>query len=81
MVSLEVDEWEVRYLEAAFLELHDAGVVDAGPLGKDEDGQLIGVLHVIFQPENKNLVLTDQYMVVHFGEKSTRTCVYERYLY
>ncbi len=57
MVSLEVDEWEVRYLEAAFLELHDAGVVDASSLGKDEDGQLVGVLHVIFQPEYENLVV------------------------
>jgi hypothetical protein len=51
VVSWEVDEWEVRYLEAAFLELHDAGVVDASPLRKDEDGQLVGILHVIFQPE------------------------------
>jgi hypothetical protein len=53
-VSKEVDDQEVGYLEAAFLELHDAGVVDAGPLGKDEDGQLVGILHVIFQPEYKN---------------------------
>ena len=36
-------------LKGAFLELHDAGVVDAGPLGEDEDGQLVRVLNVFLQ--------------------------------
>jgi hypothetical protein len=37
-------------LEGALLEQHDAGVVDAGALGEDEDGHLAGVLHVLLQP-------------------------------
>lgn len=37
-------------LEGSLLELHDAGVVDAGPLGEYEDGQLVRVLHVLLQP-------------------------------
>ena len=42
------------HLEAALLELHDAGVVDACSLGEDEDGQLVGVLHVLLQPEHRH---------------------------
>ena len=38
------------YLEAALLELHDGGVVDAGALGEDQDRQLVRVLHVVPQP-------------------------------
>ena len=38
------------YLEAALLELHDGGVVDAGALGEDQDRQLVRVLHVVAQP-------------------------------
>ena len=37
-------------LKGSFLELHDTGVVDAGPLGEYEDGQLVRVLHVLLQP-------------------------------
>ena len=37
------------HLEAALLELHDGGVVDAGALGEDQDRQLVGVLHVVPQ--------------------------------
>jgi hypothetical protein len=36
-----------------FYYLHDGGVVDAGALGEDEDGQLGGVLHVLLQSLNK----------------------------
>ena len=37
-------------LERSLLELHDAGVIDAGSLGEYEDGQLVRVLHVLLQP-------------------------------
>lgn len=36
-------------LKGSFLELHDARVVDAGPLGKDEDWQLVGIVHVLLE--------------------------------
>ena len=46
------------HLKAAFFELHDRGVVDAGPLRKDEDGQLVRVVDMLLQPiESYQLLL------------------------
>ena len=40
--------WQAgAHLEGPLLELHDAGVVNTGALGKDEDGQSVGVLDVL----------------------------------
>ena len=39
------------YLEATLLELHDAGVVDAGSLGEDEDWKLVRIFNVLLQPD------------------------------
>ena len=36
-------------LKGALLELHDAGVVDAGALGEDEDGELLRVTDMLLQ--------------------------------
>ena len=38
------------HLKGPLLELHDHGVVDAGALGEDEDGELLEILHVLPQP-------------------------------
>ena len=44
-------------LEWAFLELHDAGVVDAGPLRKYQDWQFGGILHMFFQSATSSALM------------------------
>ena len=46
-------------LEGPLLELHDAGVVDAGALGEDEDGELLEILHVFPQPPGNLTVIAE----------------------
>ena len=38
------------HLEAAFLKLHHRRVVDASAFGENQNGQLGGVVHMLFQP-------------------------------
>lgn len=38
------------HFKCSFLELHDRCVVDAGPLREDQNGQLVGVLHMFPEP-------------------------------
>ena len=49
----------ISYLEASLLELHDAGVVDAGSLGEDENGKLVRVLNVLLQSRKSFSVRSD----------------------
>ena len=43
-------------LEAALLELHDRGVVDARALGEDQDGQLVGVFNVLAESVTRKVI-------------------------
>ena len=51
----------LSHLEAALLELHDGGVVDARALGEDQDRQLVGVLNVVPQSRRDQIRLSPRW--------------------
>ena len=54
-------EFSLSHLEAALLELHDGGVVDARALGEDQDRQLVGVLNVVPQSRRDQIRLSPSF--------------------